>query len=286
MKNYWIKIGLGAFAIFGVGMVLIAAFRSTKAKIRNTFDTTDPISLPVAFVPFRLDGTKLGSLDKLVLLRDVPDQVSGVHIVVKLADSVTAERFKNCVFAIDDVEHLNDKSSFRCQYGDSASPSMTHFGYVFTSATDSVPLLLPEKAVTELRQLHFKLHGSNFSVTSEADSMREAVESRMDARSDSVDELRDQADELEDSASEAPAADRKRFQYSADSVRVIMRQTVDRMKQDEAELHSMEGEGADSATADRKRMADSIQRQVQRELRKGGVRVEAPPAKPVPPSSP
>lgn len=293
MRNYWIKIALGAFGIFLLGMLVRAGVTAAHTKITRTFDSSDPIPLPVAFLPFRLEGTKLGSLDKLVLLRDVPNQVSAVDLVVSLADSVSPERFHDCLLAVDDVEHINDKTSFRCEKGDTAGARLAHFGFVrFKNTSDSVPLLLPASSVQELRQMRFNLSHHGFSVTSIEDSLAEAVESRIDARSDSIDDLKDAADELEDSAASAAKADRPKLQHKADSVRTVMRALVDRMRADDAELdaiHHPDGPNADSLSLQSRMLADSIRLQVNRELERAGVRVRVnakPVATPSPPAPP
>jgi hypothetical protein len=279
--------------VFLLGMLVITGVRAARTKITHTFDSTDPIPLPVAFLPFRLDGVKLGSLDKLVLLRDMPNQVSGVQVVVSLADSIQPDRFRDCLLAVDDVEHINDKTSFRCEKGDTAGARLAPFGFVrFKNGGDSVPLLLPAQTVLELRQLRFNLSRSGLSVTSIEDSLADAVESRMDARSDSVDELKDLADELEDSAAQAAKVERPALIKKADSVRTVMRAVVDRMKADETQLEAIrhpDGPNADSLSTESRVLADSIRRQVNRELERAGVRVRAvphPPATPSPPVPP
>jgi len=294
MRNYWIKIALGALAVFAVGMVIVTAVKKTKAKITRTFESTDPIRLPIAFVPFRLEGAKLGSLDRVVVLRDHPDQVSGVRVQVSLADSVRPDKFQNCLLVVDDVEHYNERSSFRCEKGDTTGSRLSQFGYVFfKNSGDSVPLLLPEHSVEELKKLRFNLNGHGFSITSADDSLADEVENRMDARSDSVDELRDLADQFEDSAAEASQAQRPKLQRKADSVRIVMRSMVDRMKADEAQLDTLRGHGhtnlsnPDSAAAHGRRMADSIKREVDRELKRSGVKTKVSPnPTPSPPTPP
>ena len=293
MRNYWIKIALGALTVFAVGMLIVTGIRKTKAKFTNTFESTDPISLPIAFLPFRLEGTKLGSLDKVVLLRDQPNQVSGVRVVVDLADSVHAEKFQNCLLVVDDVEHINEKSSFRCEKGDTAGSHLAQFGYVhFKNTGDSVALLLPAHSVEELKKVRFNLNDHGFSITSADDSLADEVESRMDARSDSVDELRDLADQFEDSAAQAPQAQRPKLQRKADSVRIVMRAMVDRMKADEAQLDVLRGHGRsdlpdpDSAAAYGRRLADSIKVEVNKDLRRKGVTKVSPTPTPSPPTPP
>jgi hypothetical protein len=80
---------------------------------------------------------------------------------------------------------------------------------------------------------------------------------------------------LEDAAAEAPTAARKKLQHEADSVRAVMRSVVERMKEDEAELHKLDrGARADSMAQVGARISDSIQEEVARKLREAGIKVQ------------
>jgi hypothetical protein len=247
MRYYWLKIIGRALGIFAVGMALILAFRSVKTKVTTALNSSDPIPIPlIGLVPFRLGNDKLGSVNRVEFLRSDPEHVSGVRVVVKLADSVRPDRLRACKLAIDDVDHLDERTSFRCQAPEAALEGLEPFGViVIKGGSDSFPLLLPGKAVTELRQTSIRLDHSGLHVegphdpvaetlAQRSDSLREALGNRIEARSDSVDELKDQAATLEDSATGLGASARRRVQGSADSVRGVMRLMVDRMKADEA----------------------------------------------------
>ncbi len=198
MTNYWLRIAFGIVVIFAIGMGIHSVVGGFKHKIS---ETSDPISIPIAFVPFKLNGEKLGDIDKISLLRDDPKHISSVQVVISLADSHSVARLRDCQVAIDDVEGLNERSTFRCQTGDTASSGLLPFGVVVLRGTDeSFPLLLPEKAVKDLRDASFQLDGHGFTVES---------------RSDSLDEARDrQADSVEN------AAERRTDSISADASRL------------------------------------------------------------------
>jgi len=293
MRNYWLKIAVSAIGIFAVGMLAITGFRSVKGKVTQAINSSDPIPIPViGLVPFRLDSEKLGSISRVEFLRSDPEHVSGVRVLVKLADSVTSARLSNCQLALDDVDNIGDKTTFRCEPNTGPVAGLEQFGVlVIKNSSDTFPLLLPAKAVADLRatQIHFDRHGVNVSsakdtlqeaMAAHTDSLRADLEAQVEARTDSVDSLKDLAAELEDSASNVPAAARRKVQQSADSVRAVMRAMVDRLEADEARLGALE-EVSGLSPAERDSLAtmgpalrDSIQRIVARELQKAQVQIQ------------
>jgi hypothetical protein len=313
MRSYWLRIAAGAFGIFLVGMILIGGFRRVKTTVRHTIESNDPIPIPlVGLVPFRLDGEKLGSLDRVEFLRSDPEHISGVRVRVKLADSVEPSRLGQCALALDDLNNLNDKTTFRCQDTASPAPGLERFGVVaIRNGSDTFPLLLPGQAVAELRQTSFRLTRHGFEVKGPADavaealaartdSMRNELNGRIDARSDSVDSLRELASSLEDSALEAAPAERRRLQRQSDSVRAVMRSLVVRLKADEERMKALDRVSGLTA-AQRDSLArlsgvirDSVQRalarelgRMQEELKRAGVQVQpAAPAAPDPAAPP
>lgn len=325
MRGYWLKIIGGAVGIFAIGMLGITAFRSVKSKVTSVISSADPIPIPLAgLVPFRLDQERLGSLNRLEILRSDPEHISGVRVLVSL-DSAAQERLSRCVISIDDVDNIDENTTFRCQAPESVSAGLERFGtVVIKNGSDSFPLLLPAKAVADLRQTSFEVRRGNIRVrhrdqqvreamAERTQAMRDELETRIDARSDSVDALADQSQELEDSATAAPMIERRKLQRSADSVRAVMRKMVDRMKFDEYRLQALDDLsempvarrdslallGTQIADSVRRALGthfnDSVQRMVARELQrvqadleKAGVVPPAPTAveAPAPPKPP
>lgn len=293
MRNYWLKIAASAIGIFALGMLAITGFRSVKGKVTQAINSSDPIPIPViGLVPFKLDSEKLGSISRVEFLRSDPEHISGVRVLVKLADSVTSARLGNCQLALDDVDNIGDKTTFRCEPNTGPVPGLEQFGVlVIRNSSDTFPLLLPAKTVADLRatQIHFNGHGVNVSsakdslqeaMSAHTDSLRTELEAQVEARGDSVDSLKDLAAELEDSASNVPAAQRRNVQRSADSVRTVMRAMVDRLKADEARLNALE-EVSGLSPAERDSLMglgpairDSIQRMVARELQQARVQIQ------------
>lgn len=160
MRNYWIRIAIGAVAIFTVGMIGVSLARQGVGRVRGVVEGSGPITLPIAFVPFKLDGRRLGSINKVVLHRDAPKQIASVELQVKLSDSLLARGLEGCRLAanFDDERHPPDshirvgpltRGVFSCLHGTDSIPGSQEFGRaVFQPGDVSVPLLLPNDIVT------------------------------------------------------------------------------------------------------------------------------------------
>lgn len=194
MRNYWVRIALGAVAIFTVGMIGITLARQGVGHVRGVVEGSGPISLPLAFVPFMLDGQKLGTLSRVVLLRDAPKQISAVELEIKLRDSVVARGLEGCRLAANfDSDrgpgrvqiHAGGLSQgvFSCLHGADSVPHFQEFGRaVFQPGDVSVPLLLPNDMVEDLQEGRFE---------SSEDSVGEAVQARADSIAEAADALAD-----------------------------------------------------------------------------------------------
>lgn len=311
MRNYWLKIIARAVGIFAVGMIIVTGFRSLRTKVTTTLGSTDPISIPlIGLIPFQLEESRLGRVNRVELLRSDPEHVAGVRVLVKLADTIGADRLRSCRLVVDNVDKLGNETRFRCLVEGGDATGLEEFGTVVIKGSgEAFPLLLPSKAAEELKGTAFRLTKHGFHVESprdrmgeviaaSTDSIHEALDDRISARSDSADALRERAEALEDSSNTLSARDRRRVQRSADSVRTLMRAMVDRMKGDEARMeafHAVAGlspEEIDSLSRLGPRIADSVRYVVARELQRvqaeimraqTEVRVEAPPTPPSPP---
>ena len=99
MRSYWMRILLGALAIFAIGMVGVSLVRRTRDKVTEVVTGTGPLSIPVPFAPFQLDGNKLGTVERVVINREAPKKVSSIDLEVKLTDSLVAQGLAGCRLA-------------------------------------------------------------------------------------------------------------------------------------------------------------------------------------------
>jgi hypothetical protein len=197
MRNYWVRIAFGALAIFTVGMIGITLARQGVGRVRGVVEGSGPITLPIPFVSFKLDGQKLGTLDKVVLLRDAPKRISAVELTIKLRDSVMARGLEGCRLAANfDAQHNRrgvnvnvgplSTGVFSCLHSTDTSAQLQEFGRaIFQPGAVNVPLLLPNNLVDDLKQGKFG-SGDEDSVASSAQAKADSIAEAADARADSI----------------------------------------------------------------------------------------------------
>lgn len=235
MRSYWLRILLGALAVFCIGMVGVSIFRRGRAKVTEVVAGSGPLTIPLPFVPFQLDGNKLGMVERLVVNRDAPKKVTSVNLEVKLDDSLLAHGLAGCRLAANlesdsakkhgdinvHVNRMGEEAFFFCARSDSA---LVPFGTVTLQPGHvTVPLLVPESLAETMRSGRW---GDNADST-DTDVLAERAES-----------LADHAEAMADSIQEA----------QRDKEREVRR-----------ELQSRFG---DSLRAEGRRRADSVQRAV------------------------
>jgi hypothetical protein len=202
MRSYWMRILAGALAIFAIGMVGVTLLRRGVVKVNEVVSGTGPLSFPLPFVPFQLDGNKLGRVERMVVNRDAPKKVSSVDLEVKLDDSLVAQGLAGCRLAANvesdssvpgdinvHVDRLGDRTFFFCATNDSA---FVEFGKVRLNPGDViVPLLVPQSLAEHLRK------GEWGNSTDSADVLVQRAESlagKAGQAADSLAAARDQRD--------------------------------------------------------------------------------------------
>lgn len=220
MRSYWMRIALGAVAIFVVGMIGLTLVRRGLGTVRGVVHGSGPISIPLAFIPFQLNGDKLGSLERVTLEREAPNHVSRIELEVKLSDSLLARGLEGCRLAANLESKSPDQpgvsvqkgpfpeGSFWCAQGDSAEAELVEYGEaVFNPGDVTVPLLLPKSMVDELQNLDFG-HDSTPAVAAvDVDSIvataKLTAEAAKVVRNSLIDSLRAEGQRRGDSAGKA-----------------------------------------------------------------------------------
>jgi hypothetical protein len=214
MRNYWLRIAFGAVAIFMVGMIGVTLARQGVGRVRNVVEGTGPLSVPIAFVPFKLDGQKLGTVSKIVVQRDAPKQIASVELQVKLLDSSVARGLEGCRLAANlDEEHTPHDAHvrigplshgvFTCLHANDSLGQFQEFGRaVFQPGGVSVPLFLPKDIADDLQQGNF---GSGPD-----DSLSDAAEAKADSAAEVAEQHADSiAAAAEQSANQVAARQRQ-----------------------------------------------------------------------------
>lgn len=131
MQRYWVRIALGAVAVFAVGMTLIVLVRHGIRGAENLARSSRPIEIPLALLPFRLDGDQLGSVRRLELLRSAPKKVTGFRLVVRLQDSSAIDEVRSCTITVREPVALGGRQGFTCaSSADSAADHLERIGEI------------------------------------------------------------------------------------------------------------------------------------------------------------
>ena len=158
MQRYWLRIALGALVVFAIGMGAISIYRKGVRKVSAIANSADPITIPLAMLPFQLDGAHLGQIEKVQIRRDAPKRVSGVGLVVKLAASAPGDLPSPCLLTVrDDVDQHGPQ--FHCATAaDSLADSLTVFGDVrFQPGEEVRSFYLPARVIEDWRSGRRKL---------------------------------------------------------------------------------------------------------------------------------
>ena len=234
MRSYWIRILLGAFVIFAIGMIGVTLTRKGVIRVNDFLHSSGPISLPLAFIPFEIGGNKLGTLEHVTLERTAPRQISSVRVEVRLDDSLVAQGLSGCRLAANfDASHDGAKGvhvrtdpavggTFRCLEAGESDSTLAEFGQAILQPGEvTLALLLPKHLVADLQT------GSFFSDSTDTS---DSLTSAMTALGDSIEEA------------QAHKTDSLKGRQLADSLRAVGRIRLDSLKRAALEL-------ADSAVA-------------------------------------
>jgi hypothetical protein len=203
MRSYWMRIVLGALAVFAIGMVGVTLFRRGREKVTEVVTGSGPLSFSLPFVPFQLEGSRLGTIERLVINREAPKKVSSVDLEVKLDDSLVARGLAGCRLAANlesdsttprdvnlHVNRMGDRAFFFCAASDSA---LVPFGTVTLTPGDvTVPLLVPRTLAETFRSGHWGDEGDSSDVLAER---AESLAGHAEAVADSIAEQHDQRQE-------------------------------------------------------------------------------------------
>ena len=243
MRTYWLRILLGALAVFAVGMIGLTFARRTRDTVTAVVTGSGPLSIPLPFVPFELEGSKLGRLERLVVNREAPKKVSSVDLEVKLDDSLLVQGLAGCRLAANlesdssksgDINfrahRLEDQAFFFCAKSDSG---LVDFGTVRLTPGDvTVPLLVPVSLAEQMRAGNWGDHDDADS----ADVLAERAESLADKAEAAADSIAEMAGQ------QAAASARATSSRLGDSLRAAGKMRAE-------SLHTALGRMADSLRA-------------------------------------
>jgi hypothetical protein len=248
MRNYWVKILLGALAIFAVGMIGVTLARRGIAGVERVVASDQPLTIPLGLVPFELQGERLGKLDHVTLMRKSPQEVTAVELEINLTDSLVARGLAGCRL-VANMETKGDSgidirvgphasTVFYCAgANDSSTADLLEYGHATLQPGGiEIPLLLTRDVVKELQHIDFGKGNPAEATAEQADSIEEANQ--------------DRADSIQEAVQEALARSGQDRRQAMDSIKTSLRHFGD----------SLRAVGLREAEAGR-RQADSAQRE-------------------------
>jgi len=161
MRSIWVRAGLGALAVFAIGMMFVSAVRTTKAKAKEALlqlKTELDSGAAVAFdhfdraVPFILDGRKLGHLTSLNFEPGAGAVAPSLSALVALdREHLDAAMLSSCDLVPVSPERFEVSQGFRC-----ATPSDRGLRSVGEVRFEPVGVVRPVRAdkaaLAQLRQ--------------------------------------------------------------------------------------------------------------------------------------
>ena len=215
MRNYWLKIGFWAFAIFAVGMLIVTGSKKARTSVEEIAEGTGPITVPLAFVPFEIDGQRAGTLRRLRIFRDSLQEPSRIEVQVSVADSGAVEHFAACILAIEAQGDKVQPNDFRClAAADTAGRDLVQFGDVeLRGYPGSYALYAPREHVENLKR------NSESAVQAEEARGQVEAESIRTHQNEMADSIRELADSVHQAAIEQAESLRQEARERADSVR-------------------------------------------------------------------
>ena len=171
MGRYWLRIALGALAIFCTGMVVI---RFAKPKIEQV--RTAVARLPASFedpIPFKFEGEELGRIEVLRVSTDSGTGTPDVSLSVAL-DSSHSFKVPDCDFTVLDVEGAHISPGFRCAPKPLPSAEWTRVGELTFLPSGVVrPLILPtakgQRMARRLSSIQIESHAGKTDIIVDSD---------------------------------------------------------------------------------------------------------------------
>lgn len=199
MRTYWLKIALGALGIFAIGMVVWTLGLKGRAKIKGMVESADPITIPLALIPFKVDGQSLGTLRQVKIIRSEPEKVKAVNFRVRLADSVSDARLEDCILVVGgSLKSIDAQHAFSCvPAGDTVGGDLAPVGEV-TSQRGRTFVLFAKAGALDSLEIDFG-QGASDSIAAAQREFADSIRTVEEAKADSI---RDAARSLADSIRE------------------------------------------------------------------------------------
>jgi hypothetical protein len=146
MKRYWMKIVLGALAIFALGMFLVRAGRDGVGRIKQAVERQS-VRLSPEVAAFAVNDIRLGALTQIEFDPDRQNGFPFIDLTVEADSAADLGILTDCLLVASDAESIQGKKGLTCSPETSAS-EMVEMGRVSFEPSDrSYPIFVPASAI-------------------------------------------------------------------------------------------------------------------------------------------
>jgi len=170
MSRYWLGIGAGALAVFGVGMTGISLGRKGLHELKTTMAgaTVEALQEPIGALRFRLDGQRIGRVQSIDVQSHGEWGEKAIQMVVGLEDADLLDLVADCGITGDRIRGPREEAEFTCVDMDAAeADGLVKIGEVrFEPGSVARPLLVSRRdrrhlERSEVKQLEASLHSAD-----------------------------------------------------------------------------------------------------------------------------
>jgi hypothetical protein len=161
-RKYWAGIIAGMLGVFVVGMLLATGVNKGKAFVVNNF----PSSLMLLQnTGFKLDGDRIGDIQRLQLMRSRPGIFDSAVITVSIDDSAEVNRISSCIILRATETHpFGSATRFKCaSHSDSTNLDLTPFGHIVLPNGKTKTFYVAASALDQARDHAYRGAGSSDS---------------------------------------------------------------------------------------------------------------------------
>jgi hypothetical protein len=159
--KYWAKILAGMLAVFVVGMVLFTGVRKGKAFVVNNFPSS---LLLLQNTGFKVDGDKIGEIQRLQLMRAQPGVFDSAVITVAIDNAADIDRISSCTLRAVQASPFGSSTRFKCtSHTDSTNLELVPFGHIVLPNGKTKTFYIASSALDDVRNHAYRGSGSDDS---------------------------------------------------------------------------------------------------------------------------
>lgn len=161
-RKYWTGIFVAMLAIFAVGMLVARGVNRAKAFVDDNLPS--PLRLMMN-TGFKVDGDRIGNIQRLQFMRTTPGQYDSAIVTVKIDDSADVQRILACTLRATNAHPFGSSTRFICtSHADSARLNLVPFGHVEVLPSGTVvTFYVASTTVDDMRQHAYRGTGGSDS---------------------------------------------------------------------------------------------------------------------------